>query len=141
MTDLLSAIEESVSLLLVSGGIASGIIFKGQSDQTQVRPCVVIHAQSGEEFPLGSGNQFCPVSVMVKSKADGLDEPELTHKEFASQVFQLLQIDDLANQLSAQQPDLSVFGYRGMTLRNNIDGNSFVSELQLDLYCCQMSLA
>ena len=139
MIDLLSSIEHSISLLLLGAGV-DAITFSGQSERDQVRPCVVIYAQSGEESPLGSGNQFCPVTITIKSSAD-IDNAEQVHKERVSSILQTLQIDDLSDRLSAQQDDFTVFGYRGMSLRNAIEENSFTSEIQLELYCCQMSLA
>ena len=137
MQDLLSSVERAIGLLIISQA-PTVRVFHGQSGDSTTRPCIVIYAKTGEEFPLNSGNNWVSVSVMVKSSAD--IETEETHKERANAIFDFLTIDDLAEQLTAQLDDFTCFGYRAMNKANSTEDNSFTTELSFEVLACQMDL-
>ena len=134
MQDLPNALEAAVKVILDAE--ETGVhVFLGQTEETQVRPCCTVWAQSGEERPIGSGNFMVTLSVAIRTNA--FDEEIQNHRERCRNLLGVLMEDDICTQLS-DTGLLSVFGPETGPKRSREDkeDDSWITELSFDVYCC-----
>jgi hypothetical protein len=138
MQDLCNAIEAAIKARIEAENIDINI-YTGQGSDEKETPCLVIHAQSGSESPLGSGNFTISVNCEIRYPAD---TEELTaHRTLASAALGELMRTDLATNLSSEATGLTVFGILNRQVFSGIDENHWLTTLSFDLYCCVLDIA
>lgn len=138
MQDLANTLENALKYRVEEGDFEVSI-FTGQSDYTKANPSLVVHAETGREEPLGSGNFYVTVNCELRKEAieDGLP----AFRQLASDVLGQFMVDALPAQLSSEADDLHVFGIREREFRSTIDENQWLSVLTFQAYCCRLDLA
>ena len=116
---------EAALAAIVTAAAAEAQVLTGKSATDKQSPPVVICSAEaeGEEDPKGTGNFFVNCSVAVKSGAvpneDGTDNPDApeadadqvkaANQALVAAVFGAVCVADLADQMTAAVPDLTVF--------------------------------
>lgn len=137
MQDLANSLEYALKYRVEEGAFEVSI-FTGQSDYTKANPSLVIHAESGPEFPQGSGNFTVTVNCELRMLAETQELPE--YRALSRDVLGQLMVSDLAEQLSSEATDLHVFGISNREFRNGTDENQWLSVLSFQAYCCRTDL-
>jgi hypothetical protein len=138
MQDLESNLENAIKYRVEEGAFEVSI-FTGQGDYTKANPSLIVHAESGNEFPIGSGNFNVTVQCELRMSAE-LDEKS-TFDQLKRDVFGQLMVDALPTQLSQEATNLHVFGITGREFRNAVDENQWLSVLSFTAYCCRTDLS
>lgn len=102
---------------------------------TKSNPSLVIHAESGNETPLGSGN--FNVSVSCELRMTGETEDLATYRSLSRDVLGQLMASDLAESLSTEATDFHVFGILNREFRSGVDESQWLSVLTFTAYCCR----
>jgi len=130
-------------LLQAAHTLPAGVnVYTGADVETQRRPCVVCQAKGGEgaELVAAGDNRFYNVTVLVKSEAELKDKtlnPLDEHNDNAAAIWGILQVDDLAEQLSALVSDFTVFSpVTDEGEDPDIQGRALVDSLMFKVYCC-----
>lgn len=134
MQDLANSIESALKYRVEEGNFNVSI-FTGQSDYTKSNPSLVIHAESGNETPLGSGN--FNVSVSCELRMTGETEDLATYRSLSRDVLGQLMASDLAESLSTEATDFHVFGILNREFRSGVDESQWLSVLTFTAYCCR----
>jgi hypothetical protein len=133
MQDLANSIEAALKYRVEQGAFDVSI-FTGQSDYTKANPSLVIHAEAGDEFPLGSGNFYVTVNCELRLSVEESKLSDWTALE--RNVFGQLMASDLCEKLSQEADDLHVFGIRSKETRSVTDENQWLSVITFTFYCC-----
>jgi hypothetical protein len=136
--DLQSKLEASVKSLVDALGLGA-TVNTGIDDDALTLPAVIIIAETGEEFPLNTGNYKMRTTIRCRSNAD--DTTLAAHRTFAATVFDSIKTDTLAADLSAAVPDFTAIGINEAVLTQTRQDRSWVSEMAVQVYCCAMSLS
>ncbi len=134
-------------LLKESPLLPSGLrVYTGADSEIQKRPCVVCCAKGGEaaELLAEGDNRVYNVTILIKGEAElknkALD-PVAVHNANVAGVQAILQVDDLADQLSAQVDEFYVFPpVQDVGEDPDIQGRAFVDTILFQLYCCSWDL-
>lgn len=137
MIDLPNKLEEAAAFL-ASDTTNEAKVFTGQSDQIRKRPAIGVHATGGDEMPQGSGNFLVNLSVVLL--ANSKDYTIAAFRTLGAIVSAPFMSDDIAERLSASAEEFTAFGFRNRSLREDIQEDSFRSELSMDVYCCASSV-
>jgi len=135
MQDLLNALE-SAAKTLIDAEETGYACFTGQAQETQVRPSVTVYASGGEEqTPIGAGNFRVTIAVTVRSKAS--DTSIGDHREKVRDIFGVFTDEDFTTAINTLGT-LTVFDAKQSNKRSREDkeDGSWLSEFQMDLYCC-----
>jgi len=109
---------ESALAALVTTAAGDLAVFTGKHSDTKQIPCVICSAEiSEDEEPTGSGNHICRGTVAVKQSAvqnpDGTDtgaaSPKSATQTISDAIFSAVQTDTLAEDLTSNGTDLTVF--------------------------------
>lgn len=138
MQDIFNRLERALKQVVDAGGFGV-TVFKGQTNENQVRPSFTVHASDGREIPLGSGNWMMDVVCQLRSNANDTDEE--VHRVNAENMFSPLMFDNLQEQLTATG-HLYVFApIINRNARNGREDDCWLSELFFSAYCCLQNLA
>ncbi len=124
-------------------------IFNGKSSQDKTAPCIIVDAIDAQEDPPNTGNFWVILQVSVKSI--GADDPagrdqaagdeKAASDTLTADVFQALDQDDLAAQLSAALPNYTVQGLGEHNAPEEaIDGDCWAEIWQRRIYCAGSDL-
>lgn len=110
---LTDKIEKALSELLTaaqSGNatLAGMTIHTGEESADYSSPCVICHAQQGEEEPAMTGNYMMQALVIVDTQADE-DDSETDHASRIDAVKSVLMVADLPDQMTAQVSGFTVY--------------------------------
>lgn len=133
MQDLANSIESALKYRIEEGNFEVSI-FTGQSDYTKANPSLVVHAEAGEEYPLGSGNFYVTVNCELRMASQEGSLPTWTALERG--VFGSLMASDLCSKLSEEADDLHIFGIRSKETRSATDENQWMTTMTIVLYAC-----
>lgn len=138
MQDLCNAIELAIKARIEAEAIDINV-FTGQSSDEKETPSLTIHAQSGSENPLGSGNFSISVSCEIRYRADSADVSDF--RTLGSAALGELMRTDLAANLTSEATGLTVFGIFNRQCSSGIEDNHWISTLTFDAYCCVLDIA
>ncbi len=138
MQDLANSLESALKVRVEAGGFDCPV-YTGQGYEEKETPCLIVHAETGQETPLGSGN--FTVSVAAEFRYPASSEDLDAHRTLCNEVIGQLMASDLADTLSSEADNLCVFGIMNRTFQSGIDGNQWLSTLRFDCYCCILDIA
>lgn len=136
--DLTNKLEEAANAVLTAAPISGLTGYTGQSSATRAHPSVVFMAQSGEEFPQGSGNYRMALAARVESSGDV--STLAAHRGYFAGIVDLFTDSAIAATLSAALADFHAIGANNPKFSESIEDRAYVSELSLDVYCCAVEL-
>lgn len=129
------------ALLSASSAGIQATIYTGKDFEEKQAPMVGCGAETAREDPVDTGNYWVDVEIVIKSMApaDQLDnnDPKSTSDDLTASVLAVLDVDDLAGQLSSAIEDFHVFGFdadKGM--ESSQDGDAWVETWKRRVYCC-----
>ncbi len=134
-----SAAHELVDVLALSCAGRDVHVFTGLDVDEQYKPSVTMVAQSGTEFPQGSGNFTINFSCVVSTNANDVNIDQ--HREVCRLALAPLSSDDTDAQLSAASAEFAVMGISNRSCVERVVDNCFETELSFDCYCAGVSFA
>lgn len=136
MQDLANSLEAAIKYRIEEGQFPVNI-YTGQGDYQKEHPSIVVHAESGDEMPLGSGNFNIRVNCELRYAASDVG----VYRELARDVLGQLMVSDLASKLTEEGDGLTVFGIKDRQIQSGIDENHWLSTLSFTAYCCVLDIA
>ena len=136
--DLTNKLEEAANALLTANAISGLTGYTGQSSGTRTLPSVTFIAQTGEEFPQGSGNFKMQLNCKVESSGDA--STLAAHRGYFAALVDLFTGSTVAASMSSGLADFHAIGINNPRFNEEVEDRHYVSELMLDVYCCAVDL-
>lgn len=133
--NVLTKLESAASAVYAATATSPLARFTGINDATMTVPGVTFAAQQGDEFPQGSSNFRCTLTITVMSSVD--ETTPADHRTAAARCFDVFLRDDTASLLSGTtgaQTDFHVLGVNNPRMSERTQERLHISELELECY-------
>ncbi len=145
---VLDKCRESLIYLIQQASVGTDNVYSEKNSADKVAPNVSVGANSAQEAPMGSGNFWVILEVKIKSIAAvaapmdaDLPDPKPSSDLLTANVLAVLEVDNLAEQMSAAVSDFCVQGFdEQKELEQSVDGDCWTETWRRRCYCCGSSL-
>lgn len=139
-TNILNLTESAVIAYLTPfAGTAN--VYEAKNSAEKAAPAVCINAVSAEEDPPMSGNFWVNLEVSARTIAavnvgEAADDPKTASDALSESIFEALEVDDLADQLSNAETGYVVMGFGvEKSFDTNVEGDCWIETWKRKLYC------
>ncbi len=145
--DLIANCQNSLEVLITAADVGTSNIYKGGAAADMETPSVRISASNLQEEPVGTGNFQVDLTVEVwvglnVKQGETASDRETAAAVIWDNVLGVLEVDDLAEQMTAADDNLTVFGFmEGKTLDSDQGGDATVMSWKRRAYACAMAFS